>query len=97
MDGAIAASVDGDALVTHFPPVAIGAMEDALGPHVRDSIKIGKLVAHAVGEQHPRCTDSGAIAQTELEAIVFDAGQTGGYRPHIDAGVGLELLAANGA
>ena len=97
VDGAIAASVDGDALVAYFPAVAVGAMEDALGPDVRDSIKIGELVAHAVGEEEPGCSDSGAISESELEAVIVDVGASGGERPQLDACVWLELLAPDGA
>ena len=69
----LAASVDGDMLVAYFPAMAVRAVEHALRPHVRDAGEIGKLVAHAVREQHPRGSHPRAVPEAELEAAIVNA------------------------
>src|SRR6185312_5269601 len=92
MDCAIAASVNGDALVAYFPAVAVGAMKDALGPHLGDAVEIGELVAHAMREQQPRREGSCAVSKPELKTGTIGVSEPGGNRSQLDTAVGRELL-----
>jgi len=81
-------------LVADLPAVAVGAVEHAASPQLRQAGDRGQLVHDPGGQQQPAGLLGGAVAQGDRELVGVASDRPDLGRTHLHGGVGAELVAA---